>query len=165
MTPYEIIFKTNEKIIKGEIISMDEKREISEALLQSISDKNIIERFYRSMNSLKELICGIQNHFEDKKRHSGTAFYYRLTLSELPPSVAVPEISGMKNMLLQQLAKSYVMNSENDRYINVLAKYILRNCLSKLTEFEYLKEREPFVSEKDGRLYFDISSYRQTTFS
>jgi hypothetical protein len=63
----------------------------------------------------------------------------------------------MRVILLQQLGKSYVMNSENDKYINVLAKYILRNCLSRLEEFEYIKESEPFVSEKDGRLHFDVN--------
>ncbi len=261
MTPYEIIFKVNESIIKNKSIGEDEKVEISTTLVQAVEDKSSIEHFYASMNSstnninelqplfyfipynegkkyrtitmvtpytrlfaandyeleilrilalfhgqseevkdmllrtkerlsgipletiydksecfdicivalrfigtvfphdtelIQNLINVIKAHFQDKKRHSGTAFYYRLTLSELPNSIAFQEINSMRNALLQQLGKSYVMNSENDKYINVLDKYILRNCLSRLSDFQYLKEREPFVSEKDGRLHFDV---------
>ncbi|MBK1812240.1 hypothetical protein JHL18_16575 [Clostridium sp. YIM B02505] len=263
MSPYEIVFKINESIIKDKIISDDEKREISDILLKSVADKSTIEHFYSNMKIpkgniklteiyplfyippynegkkyrtitmvtphtlmftanayeleilrilaifdgqsekvkdmlqrtkerisrmnfdsscnigeyfeisivalrfigtafpeeielIQNLIQVIKSHFGDKKRHSGTAFYYRLTLSELPNSIAVREISNIRGMLLQQLGKSYVMNSENDKYINVLDKYILRNCLTRLEEFKYIKEREPFVSEKDGRLHFDV---------
>lgn len=106
----------------------------------------------------QNLLHGIKAHFQDKKRHSGIVFYYRLILSELTSELALPEIYACKDTLLQQLVKSYVMNSDNDKYVNTLDKYILRNCLSRLPEFDYIKEREPFISEKDGRLYFTVTA-------
>ncbi|MEO3947891.1 hypothetical protein [Gorillibacterium sp. CAU 1737] len=112
--------------------------------------------FPDEMASLEKLLHGIKAHMGDRSRHSGTAFYYRLALSELPLDLVQSEIRSSQNELLRQLGKSYVMNSENDRYVNVMAKYILRNVLSRLPEYEYLKNREPYLSESDGRLHVDV---------
>lgn len=267
MTTYELMMKTNELLIKGRVYTEHEKRSISDSLLQGISDRSLIEHFFRNTNRsattnieerskypyfyippynngkklrtitmvtphtillssnayeleiirilalfdehheqeivqrmientqqrlmtacfgnfchqgecfetsmivlrflgsvfpnettrMQNIIDGIYTHFEDKKRHSGTTFYYRLVLSELPLTIALPEIKRMKDKLLQQLHKSYVANSENDKYVNILDKYILRNCLSRLPEFAYIKDRVPYISSKDGRIHFDLT--------
>ncbi len=106
---------------------------------------------------IDRLINGIKVHINDKKRHSGILFYYWLSLSELPSELALPEITRFKDDMLISIKRSYVMNSSHDRYFSPLCKYIVRNCLSRLNEFEHIKDREPFVSEKDGRLHFDIN--------
>ena len=113
--------------------------------------------FPNEITRMRNIIDGINTHFEDKKRHSDTAFYYRLVLSELPLTIALPEIKRMKDKLLQQLHKSYVANSEYDKHVNTLDKYILRNCLSRLPEFAYIKDRVPYISAKDGRIHFDLT--------
>jgi hypothetical protein len=105
---------------------------------------------------LERLLKKIRMHFYDKKRHSGTMFYLWLTISELPIALARPEIEKDMNILTNALQKSYVLNSELDRYINLQCKYILRNCLSRLQQYEYLQHRKPYVSERDGRLHFNI---------
>ncbi|MDF2685745.1 MAG: hypothetical protein K0S55_926 [Clostridia bacterium] len=116
---------------------------------------------------INKLIQGIKEHLFDKKRHSGTIFYYWLSLSELPFEIARSEIERFsvkcdptteKYSLQSNLCKSYVMNSEHDKYASPLGKYILRNCLARLDEYSYLKDRQPYVNEKDGRLYFDIEN-------
>ena len=34
---------------------------------------------------------------------------------------------------------------------------MLRNLISRLPEYEYIKKRQPYINEKDERLYFDMS--------
>ena len=105
---------------------------------------------------MKKYINAIKNHISDKKRHSGVNFYYWLTLSELPIELAQPEIERYKEFLVNLLPKSFVMNSEHDKYASPFGKYILRNCLCRLDEYTYLKDRVPYISEKNGRILFDI---------
>ena len=107
---------------------------------------------------IKQLMEGIKSHLFDKKRHSGIWFYYLLCLSELPLELAKSEIEFYKDKILQQLQRSYVMNSEHDHYVSPLCKYILRNCLSRLEAYAYLSSRVPYIA-KDGRLHFDIGLY------
>jgi len=48
------------------------------------------------------------------------------------------------------------MNSEHDKTIHPVLMCILRNIISKYPEYEHIKSRQPYISEKDGRLYFDM---------
>lgn len=48
------------------------------------------------------------------------------------------------------------MNSEHDKTIHPVLMSMLRNIIAKYPEYEYIKNRHPYVSEKDGRLYFDM---------
>jgi len=108
---------------------------------------------------LQRLIQGIKNHISDKKRHSGVNFYYWLTLSELPIELAQPEIERYKDFLLNLLGKSFVMNSDHDKYASPFGKYILRNCLCRLDKYKYLRKIEPYISAKDGRIHFEIYNH------
>ena len=111
---------------------------------------------------MQKLIDGIKAHLLEKKRHSGTIFYYWLTLSELPISVSQPEIERFsvkcdqyteRYSLLNLIKKSFVMNSNHDKYASPFGMYVIRNCLSRLDKYAYLKHTEPYISEKDGRLH------------
>lgn len=94
----------------------------------------------------------------ETKRHSGTVWYYWLCLSELPFDAAKPELEKYKSEMIDRLQnRSLVMNSENDRTLHPVLLCVLRNCLSKYPEFEYIKNRRPYVGERDGRLRFDMS--------
>ena len=50
------------------------------------------------------------------------------------------------------------MNSESDRIIHPVLFCVLRNCLSRLPEYAHIKERQPYLSDKDGRLHFDLDN-------
>ncbi|WP_150275684.1 hypothetical protein [Paenibacillus tepidiphilus] len=112
--------------------------------------------FPDDLQRIQPLLDGAVRYLADHPRHSGTVFYFRLLLSELPPVTALPVIAAMREPLLQQLCRSYVANSSDDVYVNTLAKYILRNCLVRLPEYAYLQNTAPYLSTKDGRIHFDI---------
>lgn len=52
--------------------------------------------------------------------------------------------------------KSCVMKSEQDKIIHPVLLSIIRNNIARYPEYEYIKERKPFVSDKDGRLHFNM---------
>jgi hypothetical protein len=52
--------------------------------------------------------------------------------------------------------KIFVMNSENDKIVHPVSLCVLRNCLARLPEYAHIKDIQPFVSEKDGRLHFNM---------
>lgn len=111
---------------------------------------------------MQKLINGIRTHLFDKKRHSGVVFYYWLALSELSYQISQPEIERFsvkcdeqtkQYSLLNMVQKSFVMNSDHDKYASPFGAYVIRNCLSRLSEFSYMKSIEPYISENDGRLH------------
>ena len=81
--------------------------------------------------------------------------YFYLCLSELPIQVAEPIIQQNKEELFRRLNRSKVMNSEPDRIIHPVISCVLRNTLARLPEYAYLKDRKPYINEKDGRLHFN----------
>ncbi|MEA4831226.1 hypothetical protein SDC9_175735 [bioreactor metagenome] len=108
---------------------------------------------------IKKLIVKITPQIKDKKKcNSGALWYYWLCLSELPFEIAKPEIEKYKSEILNWLTnKSCVMNSEHDKTIHPVLLCILRNTLSQYPEYAYIRKRMPYVNDKDGRLYFDMS--------
>ncbi|MDD4356667.1 MAG: hypothetical protein PHN98_05390 [Smithellaceae bacterium] len=106
---------------------------------------------------INNLIKYYNKYNGEVKRHSGTVWYYWLCLSEMPFDIAKPEIDKYKKEMHNRLRnRSYVMNSENDRAIHPVLLCILRNNIAKYEEFNYIKDRQPYINEKDGRLYFDM---------
>ncbi len=95
-------------------------------------------------------------HANDKKRPWFSRWYFWLYLSELPFELAKPEVDKYKREMAHWLDyKSCVMNSESDRIIHPTLLCILRNNLARYPEYAHIKDRQPFVSERDGRLHFD----------
>lgn len=93
----------------------------------------------------------------DKKRPSFCAWYFGLCLSELPFEFAKYEIEKYKGEMPNRLNnKSCVMNSDSDKMMHSVLLCILRNALSKYLEYAYIKDRQPYVSKKDRRLYFEM---------
>jgi hypothetical protein len=88
--------------------------------------------------------------------HGNVLWYYWLCLSELPLKFAEPEIRRYEDRIISQLSRSSVMNSENDRTNHPVMICAIRNALSRLSEYAYIKGREPYICEKDGRLHFDM---------
>lgn len=103
-------------------------------------------------------IDNYNRHYGDKKRAWFLLWYYWLCLSELPFETARPELEKHKKAMLHWLSeKSLVMNSETDRQIHPVIFCMLRNALARYPEYAYIKERQPYVSDKDGRLHFDMA--------
>lgn len=108
---------------------------------------------------IESRIENFNQHYAEKKRTWHCLWYYWLCLSELPFEMAKPELDQYKTVMLDWLEhKSWVMNSEHDKNVHPVLFCMLRNNISRYPEYEYIKERRPYVSEKDGRLYFDMSN-------
>ena len=105
---------------------------------------------------IEERIENYHKHFDEKHRVWQIKCYFWLCLSELPFENAKLEMLKAKAEILSQLSRSYVMNSEFDKEIHPVILCAIRNALARLPDYEYIKNREPYVSEKDGRLHFDI---------
>jgi len=106
---------------------------------------------------IKNRIYNYNCHVGDKKRPWFTKWYFWLCLSELSFEIAEPEVAKHKNEIMPWLTtKSAVMNSEHDKTIHPVIICMLRNLISRYPEYVYIKERQPYISEKDGRLHFNV---------
>ena len=99
----------------------------------------------------------------DAKYKNNAILYYWLCLSELPYDVAEPGLLKYKNEILTKLQKTVPMNTEYAKVYQPVLYYVYRNCLSRFPEYEYIKDRQPYVKtcktslgEKDMRLHFDM---------
>ncbi|MEN6355700.1 MAG: hypothetical protein ABFD83_01300 [Armatimonadota bacterium] len=109
------------------------------------------------INKLTQGIRGeIDNKPKGKKRHSGTTFYYWLTLTDIDLPIAISEIKRYEPVLVHHLTRSYSYNIEYDKLYNPIAKYIVRNCLARLPEYNHIREIEGYAGG-DGRFHFDFS--------
>lgn len=107
---------------------------------------------------IQSRIDNYNKHVNDKKRPRYCYWYYWLCLSEMPFEVGKYELDKNKELILDYLMnKSYIMNSIQDKMINPILLSILRNAITKYPEYYYIKDRQPYVNEKNGRLYFDMS--------
>jgi hypothetical protein len=59
-------------------------------------------------------------------------------------------------MLPWLTTKSCVINSEHDKTVHPVLLCVVRNCLARLPEYAHIKDIQPFVSEKDCRLHFNM---------
>jgi hypothetical protein len=122
----------------------------------------VVLRFISAVtpNDTDWITSRIQNynkHVSEKRRPWYVSWYYWLCLSEMPFETAEHEIDKYKDIMLNWLYnKSCVMNSEHDKVIHPVIISMLRNIIAKYPDYEYIKDREPYISEKDGRLHFDM---------
>lgn len=106
---------------------------------------------------IQSRIDNYNRHYADKKRPSFCMWYYWLCMSEIPFDMVEPEVDKYKNEMLNRLCnKSLVMNSEHDRTLHPVLFCMLRNSLARYPEYRHIKDRQPLVSERDGRLYFNM---------
>ncbi|MEA4823701.1 MAG: hypothetical protein VB111_06295 [Clostridiaceae bacterium] len=109
---------------------------------------------------MQDRMDNYRRHIDDKKRPWYIKWYYWLCLTEMPFDIAKPEIDLYKAEMLHWLtSKSCVMNSEQDKILHPMLLCIIRNALARYPEYAYIKDRQPYVSGKDGRLYFDMGLY------
>ena len=92
------------------------------------------------------------NHFDDRRCHSGVQRYYWLILSDMPFDIAEPEIIRQREYIIDQLNRSYLVKTGNEDVLLC----VMRNTLARLPEYSYIKDRKPYVNEKNGRLQFNL---------
>jgi len=173
MTAYDLMIKTNHHLIKGGDLTEPQKDNIVSKLLDAKSDERTKQSFYKGVNRGAAVYTGSHDagsahmypiYFMDEKLtlkgkgvHGNVLWYYWLCLSELPPDLAEPEISRYKNRIIVQLNRGSVKNSDNDKANHPVMICMLRNCLCRLPEYAHIRDIQPYVSEKDGRLHFNMS--------
>ncbi len=107
---------------------------------------------------IKSRIDNFNRHYGDKKRPWYSLYYYWLCLSELPSDISKSETEKYKDEILDRLINRRLpYNGENDRLINPVIICILRNVISKYPEYYYIRKRQPYLNDRDGRLCFDMS--------
>lgn len=156
LTVGEMTAKTLERLKTTCFGSMDDGK--GECFDTSLVVLRFLAAVSNDTERIKSRINNYHAHAGDKTRPWFARWYFWLCLSELPSGTAEPEIMKYKDEMRNLLEnKSCIMNSDHDKAVHPLLFYILRNCLCKFPEFSYIKERHLFVSEKDGRLYFETS--------
>lgn len=104
-------------------------------------------------NWLDKQLTMYNNHCADHKRHSGVQKYFWFILSQMPYAYAEPQIQRQRDVIIEQLRKSYLIKTGTED----VPLYVMRNTLARLPEFEYIKNRLPFTDEKTKRLRFDLN--------
>ena len=106
---------------------------------------------------IQSRVDNYNRHAGEKKRPWFPKWYFWLCLSEMPMEIAAPEIERHKKEILEKLRRSYVMHSEHDKTVHPVALCMLRNLMARLPEYSWVKERQIFISPKDGRLRLDLA--------
>ena len=101
---------------------------------------------------LNKQIKVYNNHFTDRKRHSGVQKYYWLILSDMPFDIAEPEILRQEEFIIEQLNRSYLAKTGTEDVLLC----VMRNTLARLPAYSYIKDRKPYFNEKNGRWQFDM---------
>jgi len=93
------------------------------------------------------------DHFADRRRHSGVQKYYWWILSEMPLDIAEPEIWRQKEAIIEHIKQGVVIKNGNEDIL----LFVMRNALARLPEYSYIKDRQPYVDEKTKRLRFNMA--------
>lgn len=106
----------------------------------------------------------IQSRIDNYNRHAGEKrrpwfplWYFWLCLSEMPLELALPEIGKHRTELEKKLRRSYVMNSEQDRALHPMLVHMLRNLMSRLPEYAWIKDRAVRTDPGSGRVRLDMA--------
>ncbi|MHC1694247.1 MAG: hypothetical protein AB9835_03000 [Eubacteriales bacterium] len=96
----------------------------------------------RLLNPLGELFL---DHRSQKAKDL-PFYYFLLALSELSDKTSLQLLSAKQEYLLELLGKDWLTGpAEGDTY-NATRKYVLRNALSRLPRFSYLRDRKLILS-------------------
>lgn len=105
---------------------------------------------------IKKLVDKIDKGIDWRYKDNAIGYYW-LCLSELPYYIAEQGLLKYKNEFIARLKKSMPLNTEKARIYQPVFYYVYRNCLSGFPEYSYIKNRQPYINEKNGKLCFDMS--------
>ena len=89
-------------------------------------------------------------------------FYLYSVLPDIANKSCYRLIEERKEWIIHMLTRGGIVGPAVQDTYNVTMLYILRNALAILPEYEYMKNAEVYISEKDNRCYCDV--YKQTVF-
>jgi len=157
-TVRRMLFKTKERLSKtcfGKFCATGECFEASIVALRFLATAFPDEEEW--IGTLTENIRDeIDNKPKGKRRRWGTTFYYWLTLTDVQVPTAISEIRRYEALLVRHLSRSYSYQNAYDRVYNPIAKYIVRNCLARLPEYQHIRGIEGHEGN-DGRFHFDFA--------
>ncbi len=105
---------------------------------------------------LRDRIGVFHRHYGEKKRLWQTMWYFYLCLSELPETVALPEIERYRQQMLMFLReKSSIVKTGEEPGMQKVLFCILRNCLARFPAYCHIRLLEPHADEA-GRLVFPV---------
>jgi hypothetical protein len=86
-------------------------------------------------------------------------FYFYASLPDISNQLCHKLAENKKEWLIANLTKGWLTGTKPNTLdsFSISRKYVLKNVLAMLPEYEYIKEREIYISGKDNRCYFDIS--------
>jgi len=114
-----------------------------------------------SKDWIEELLIPLGDAFtgsdsQNKPPRNLPVFYVCLTLSEIQSDVVVEMVRKRSDYLLGLLRRGWLTGpAELDTY-NVLRKYVVRNTLARLPEYEHIRNSQVYISDEDGRCYCDV---------
>lgn len=112
------------------------------------------------VDCMEEIISNYYRHMSRGKLDRISKWYFWLCLSELPKSIANPQIVKYSNEALEFLTlEKSIANENQDTTMQRIFLYITRNMLCRLPEYEYIKARCPYLEEKGGLLRFNESLF------
>jgi hypothetical protein len=103
---------------------------------------------------MRKLTAKINNGIEAKYKTNAVGYYW-LCLSEMPYDIAEPGLLKYKGEIIEKLEKSVPMKTEHAKTYQPVLYCVYRDCLSGFAEYGHIKNRQPYINEKSGRLCFD----------
>ena len=116
----------------------------------------------RSKKWMDELISPLINLHNNCKsgmasiKNNLPVFYLYSALPDGKNELCYNLINEKKEFLIQMLTRGNLTGPAIQDTYNVTRLYVLRNALSILPAFEYMKNREVYISKKDNRCYCDV---------
>jgi len=102
---------------------------------------------------MQKQITMFNDHFGDRRRHSGVQRYYWLILSDMPFDIAEPEILRRKETILDHINRGYAAKKGDEDILLC----VMRNTLARLPEYAHIKKYKPYINEKTGKWHFNMN--------
>ena len=83
-------------------------------------------------------------------------FYLYSALPDLANEACYKLIEERKDWIIHMLTRGGLTGPAVQDTYNVTRLYVLRNVLAMLPQYEYMKNREVYISDKDNRCYCDV---------
>ncbi|HBL83545.1 MAG: hypothetical protein A2Y17_00405 [Clostridiales bacterium GWF2_38_85] len=134
-TLHQLLFKTSEKLIRGDEFSTEEKKYITDRFLNNISDKNDIERFHKIIEIPKDRVNMYPLFFVPSD-----STYKRITVTGAMPKTHIFSANSYELEILRILT---MWRSDDERVQDMIIKTIDRlktMCLDKKSDKDEIYE-------------------------
>jgi len=84
-------------------------------------------------------------------------FYLYAVLPDIENDACLTLIEQRKNWIIHMLTRGSITGPAIQDTYNVTLLYILKNALTMLPEYAFMKSRKVYISDKDNRCYCDVN--------